>query len=177
MLWIATAGLLANIIAFVVLHGADRANLNIRGALLHVAGDLLGSIAAILAALIILATGWTPADPLLSGLIGLILLRSAWSLVRDAGHVLIEGAPARINVDAIAADLSQHVEGVLDVHHPHVWSLDGATPMMTLHARIPEGANGPHAVARLKSRLHDVHGIAHATIEVEYEACAEPSCT
>jgi cobalt-zinc-cadmium efflux system protein len=176
MLWVATAGLFANIAAFVILHGADRDNLNIRGALLHVLGDLLGSVAAITAALIILATGWTPADPLLSGLIGLILLRSAVHLVRDAGHILIEGAPGRIDAVAVARDLSAHVEGVEDVHHAHVWSLDGSTPMMTLHARIPDGASGPEAVARIKSRLRDVHGVGHATVEIEHTPCTEPDC-
>ena len=95
MLVIAVVGLAVNIAAFFVLHGADRENLNIKGAMLHVAGDLLGSAAAIAAALVILWTGWTPIDPLLSVLVALLILRSAWFLVRQSGsHSTGSGARA-----------------------------------------------------------------------------------
>ena len=91
MLAIAVLGLLVNIGAFFVLHGGDRESLNMRGAILHVVGDLLGSVAAIVAAGIILLTGWYPIDPILSALVALLLFRSAWSLVRESGHMLLEG--------------------------------------------------------------------------------------
>ena len=93
MLLIAAIGLIVNIIAFAVLHSGDRNNLNIRGAALHVAGDLLGSIAAIIAALVIIQTGWTPIDPLLSVAVAVLIFRSAWVLVKRSAHVLLEGAP------------------------------------------------------------------------------------
>lgn len=176
MLAIACAGLVVNLIAFAVLHGADRDNLNVRGALLHVIGDLLGSLAAIVAALVIMATGWTAADPILSVLVAVILLRSAWSLTKDAGHILLEGAPRGLDVEAVAADLAAHVPGVLDIHHAHAWSLDERQPLMTLHARIAEGASGPDIVVALKTRLAQKHGVHHATIEIETEACASPGC-
>lgn len=176
MLAIACVGLVVNIIAFAMLHGADRENLNVRGALLHVIGDLLGSMAAIVAALVIMATGWNAADPLLSILVAVILLRSAWSLTRDAGHILLEGAPRGLDVKAVAADLAAHVEGVLDIHHAHAWSLDEREPLMTLHARIAEGASGPDIVRTLKARLAERHGVRHATIEIETEACASRGC-
>ncbi len=172
MLWIAVAGLAVNILAFAVLHGADRSSLNVRGALLHVLGDLLGSVAAILAALIIMATGWMIADPILSALIALIILRSAWLLVSEAGHVLLEGAPSHIQVDEIARDLEANVEDVIDIHHAHAWSLDGSAPLMTMHARVEESAIGSDVTARIKARLHETHGVGHATIEIETEACA-----
>lgn len=176
MLAIACAGLVVNIIAFAVLHGADRDNLNVRGALLHVVGDLLGSLAAILAALIIMATGWTAADPILSVFVALILLRSAWSLTAQSGHILLEGAPRGLDVETVSADLAAHVEGVLDIHHAHAWSLDERQPLMTLHARIADGASGPDIVKALKARLAERHGVRHATIEIEFDACASQDC-
>jgi cobalt-zinc-cadmium efflux system protein len=176
MLWIAAAGLVVNLVAFATLHGADRDNLNIRGALAHVAGDLLGSVAAILAGLIILWTGWTPADPILSALVALILMRSAWSLIRDAGHVLLEGAPSSVDVRAVSQDLVQNVAGVLDVHHAHAWSLDGRRPMMTLHARVAEEARADAVLARIKERLLSRHGIDHATVEIEQGDCPGHAC-
>jgi cobalt-zinc-cadmium efflux system protein len=176
MLWIAVGGLIVNLISFAVLHGADRDNLNVRGALLHVAGDLLGSLAAIIAAVIIMTTGWTPADPILSVLVALIILRSAWSVTAQSAHILLEGAPAGIDLHHVIHDLSDHVEGVTDIHHAHLWSLDGRRSMMTLHARIRETASGPEVIARIKARLSEVHGIGHATVEIETDACAGAEC-
>ena len=100
MLWVAVGGLAVNIASFAVLHGADHGNLNVRGALLHVAGDMLGSLAAIVAAGIIMATGWVQADPILSMLVALIILRSAWALTAESAHILLEGAPGNISLDA-----------------------------------------------------------------------------
>ncbi|MFZ4685968.1 MAG: cation diffusion facilitator family transporter [Hyphomonadaceae bacterium] len=176
MLWIAVGGLIVNLMSFAVLHGADRDNLNVRGALLHVAGDLLGSLAAIIAAVIIMTTGWTPADPILSVLVALIILRSAWSVTAQSAHILLEGAPAGVDLHHVIHDLSDHVEGVTDIHHAHLWSLDGRRSMMTLHARIRETASGPEVIARIKARLSEVHGIGHATVEIETGACAGAAC-
>ena len=176
MLWIAVGGLVVNLASFAVLHGADRDNLNVRGALLHVAGDLLGSVAAIVAAVIIMTTGWTPADPILSVLVALIILRSAWSVTAQSAHILLEGAPAGVDLDHVIHDLTHHVDGVTDIHHAHLWSLDGRRSMMTLHARIRETAAGPDVIARIKARLSEVHGIGHATVEIETDACAGAEC-
>jgi cobalt-zinc-cadmium efflux system protein len=172
MLWIAAAGLAVNIAAFAVLHGADRSNLNVRGALLHVAGDLLGSVAAIAAALIIMATGWLAADPILSVLVALIILRSAWALTTESGHILLEGAPGHVDLDAVTHDLAGNIAGVVEIHHAHLWSLDGHRSMMTLHARIAGGASGPDVVMRIKQRLRETHGVGHATVEIEGDDCA-----
>jgi len=176
MLWIAVGGLIVNLMSFAVLHGADRDNLNVRGALLHVAGDLLGSLAAIIAAVIIMTTGWTPADPILSVLVALIILRSAWSVTAQSAHILLEGAPAGVDLHHVIHDLTDHVEGVSDIHHAHLWSLDGRRSIMTLHARIRETASGPEVIARIKARLSEVHGIGHATVEIETDACAGAAC-
>src|SRR5262249_25945951 len=117
MLWVAVAGLAVNIGAFFILHGGDRGSLNMRGAILHVVGDMLGSVAAIAAAGIILATGWTPADPILSVLVAVLILWTAWQLMRDAAHVLLEGAPPQLDGARIAADMVASVPGVQEIHH------------------------------------------------------------
>ena len=176
MMWVAVGGLAVNLASFAVLHGADHGNLNVRGALLHVAGDLLGSLAAIVAAGVIMATGWLPADPILSILVAVIILRSAWSLTAESAHILLEGAPGNINLDDVTRDLAKHIDGVTDIHHAHLWSLDGKRSMMTLHARISDAALGPAVVAQIKARLHDVHDIDHATVEIEGDDCAGGDC-
>ncbi|RWQ20245.1 cation diffusion facilitator family transporter [Mesorhizobium sp.] len=173
MLVVAILGLLVNIGAFFVLHGGDRESLNMRGAILHVLGDLLGSAAAIAAALVILATGWTPIDPILSVLVSLLILYTAWSLMREAAHVLLEGVPPRLDRDLIARDLEATVQGVREVHHMHVWSLDGTSNMATLHACLDEGVDAHQAVSAVKKRLASEHGISHATVEPEFGQCAD----
>lgn len=177
MLWVAVAGLAVNAASFAVLHGAERDNLNVRGALLHVAGDMLGSVAAIAAAGIIMATGWVQADPILSVLVALIILRSAWALTAESAHILLEGAPRNISLDTVVKDLSEHIAGVSDIHHGHLWSLDGRRSMITLHARVREDVSGPVVVALIKARLQDKHGIGHATIEIEHDDCAGADCS
>lgn len=180
MLAVAAVGLVVNIAAFVILSGglsgAERDNLNIRAAAIHVMGDLLGSAAAILAALVILLTGWLPADPILSLLVALLILRSAWLVVKKSGHILLEGAPEGLDTQTVAADLMSHIPEILGVHHVHAWSITQERPMMTLHARIaskPAKAGAPPAgagevVGAIKSRLKARFGVTHATVEIEY---------
>jgi len=164
---VALAGLVVNIVAFLLLHGADRENLNIRGAMLHVLGDLLGSLAALAAAGVILTTGWTPIDPLLSMVVGLILFRSAWRLAKESGHILLEGTPAGVAVENIKQDLVEHVPGLVRVHHVHAWSLTQSQPLLTLHAEISDGHDPLTATERIKSRLIERFDIDHATVEIE----------
>lgn len=173
MLAIAVVGLLVNIAAFWVLHRADGANLNVRGAMLHVLGDLLGSVAAIAAAVVILRTGWYPIDPLLSVLVAGLILRSAIRLLADAGHILLEGAPPHLRHEAVAADLVAQIEAVEDVHHLHAWSLSEERPMVTLHARIAAEADAEAAVRAIKARLRARFGVDHSTVEIERGPCAD----
>lgn len=175
MLLVAAAGLGVNIVAFFILHGAEK-NLNVRGAVLHVLGDLLGSVAAIVAAIVIIYTGWMPIDPILSVLVALLILRSAWSLVRESGHILLEAAPVEIDSRAIAADLVANVAGLADVHHIHVWSITEERRMATLHARLSDEAGAEAVVGAIKARLAGQFGIAHATVEVEFGPCMDPNC-
>lgn len=174
MLWVAVGGLAVNLIAFWVLHGGDHDNLNMRAAALHVMGDLLGSVAAIGAAIVILTTGWTPIDPILSVVVALIILRSAWYVVADSGHILLEGAPSGLDTREIKRDLETAIPEIADVHHVHAWSLTEERSMVTLHARVRDGDGTPETAARrIKDRLRETFGINHATVEVEFEDCAD----
>ncbi len=173
MLVVASIGLMVNILAAWVLMGADRDNLNIRGALIHVMGDLLGSVAAIGAALVIMYSGWTMIDPLLSALVAALILRSAWGLIRDAGHILLEGTPAHLDTTEIGKDLEQHVDQVEEVHHVHAWSLSQDRLILTLHARISEHAHADIAVNGIHNRLAERFDIDHVTVQIEVESCAD----
>jgi|SRR5262245_9609946 len=173
MLAIAAVGLIVNIASYLALHGADRDNLNIRGAMLHVLGDIAGSVAAIIAALVILWTGWTPIDLILSVLVALLILHSAYDVVAESGRILIEAAPRGLDVRALAADLEANVAGIEDVHHVHAWSLTEARPMVTLHAKIADETQAYRIVSQVKQRLQARFGVVHATVEVECEHCAD----
>jgi cobalt-zinc-cadmium efflux system protein len=173
MFWVALGGLAVNILAFWLLSGGDQSNLNMRAAVLHVAGDLLGSVAALAAALIIMTTGWTPIDPILSVLVAVIILRSAWRVVGDSGHILLEGTPTGVDTRDIAGDLTAAFPVIADVHHIHAWSITQERPMITLHVRLREQQRPERVAAMVKQRLKERFGIAHATVEVEFGDCAD----
>ena len=174
MLIVAAAGLLVNIIAFAVLHGGDRDNLNIRGAALHVAGDLLGSVAAIVAAVIIIYTGWMAIDPILSVAVAFLILKSAWALVRQSAHVLLEGAPEWLDREEMQARITASIPAVGGIHHVHVWGLTPQDLMLTMHVTLNGSVENPTEIVRkVKSILKEGYGIGHSTIEVEVDDCAD----
>jgi cobalt-zinc-cadmium efflux system protein len=173
MVVIAGLGLLVNVGAFLLLKGADRDNLNVRGAAIHVLGDLLGSVAALIAGAVILATGWTPIDPLLSLLVAAIIVRSGWQVVAESGHILLEGAPTELDPRRIGPDLIANVTGVEGVHHVHVWSITQERRMVTLHACIGEAQDSDGVVKCIKERLKARFGLDHATIEIERYDCSD----
>ena len=177
MLWVAVAGLVVNVVGYRLLHGHAEGNLNVRAAALHVAGDLLGSVAAIAAALVIMATGWTPIDPILSVVVALIILRSAWSVARQSGHILLEGAPAHIDTREVARSLAATLPEVVEVHHVHVWSISQERAMITLHARVKSDEPPERVVARIKAHLREAFAIVHATVEIERDGCADERTT
>lgn len=172
MLWVAVGGLLVNMLAFWLLHSGEKENLNMQGAAVHVLGDLLGSVAAIAAAGVILYTGWMPIDPLLSIFVALLILRSAIALARQSGHILMEGTPMGLDIEEIEKDLLNSVAGVEDIHHLHAWSLTATRDVMTLHARIAGGVNPDQVLVAINDRLRHKFQIDHATIQIETEACA-----
>lgn len=169
MLWIAIAGFFVNLLVFKILIGADRENLNIRGAILHVAGDLLGSMAAIIAALVIMKTGWMPIDPLLSVFVALLILRSASFLIKDSAHILLEGAPPGLDRRRIIDDLLGVIPDLKHVNHVHVWSLTRERHMMTLEAVIDPAASIETVRGAIKARLKSEFHIEHVTIDVTRE--------
>ena len=173
MLWVAAAGLAVNVIAFLILRGGDKGNLNIRAAALHVVGDLLGSVAAVTASIVIIATGWMPIDPLLSVLVALIILRSAWRIVAESSHILLEGSPPGFDARAVQNDIRTALPYVIDVHHVHAWSISQERPMVTLHANVAAETSSTVAVRDIKRMLAEHFRIEHATVEIEYGACMD----
>ncbi|MEG3617650.1 cation diffusion facilitator family transporter [Magnetovibrio sp. PR-2] len=173
MLWVAMGGLFVNLITFWMLHGGDHKNLNLRAAYLHVLGDLLGSVAALIAAVVILLTGWMTIDPLLSLLVALLILRSGWYVVRDSGNILLEGAPNDIDRQELSADLVSSISALTDIHHVHIWSISENRHMATLHARVSGRPDMEQVTVDIKRRLQDKYGINHATVEIEFDCCAD----
>ena len=166
MTMIAVGGLLVNIAAASLLHSGIRHDLNMRGAWLHVMGDMLGSAAAIAAGLAILGFGWTWADPVCSILISIIIIVGAGRLILDSVNVLLEGTPRHINISAVE-NLILDTEGVAGVHDLHVWTI--ASGRDALSAHINHDRSVPHSelLARVRDRLHDHFGIDHLTIQME----------
>jgi cobalt-zinc-cadmium efflux system protein len=173
MLIIAAIGLSVNVATLLILRHGGEANLNVRAALLHVISDLLGSVAAIGAAVVILMTGWTPIDPILSIVITLLILRSAWFITKEAGHILLEGAPSGLDVREVQKDLEANVPDVQSVHHVHAWSLSENRRVMTLHALTCDSVPPEKVAAAIKARLKQAFGVVHATVEVEHKDCAD----
>lgn len=169
MLAVAAGGLLVNVVAAVLLHRSAGHSLNVRGAYLHVLGDLLGSLGAVLAALVIMATGWTRADPLISVFVGLLILFSSWKLVRESVDVLLEAVPAHIDLREVRQAIDS-IPGVDEVHDLHVWTVTSGFLAMSGHAVV----RTPDDYQRV---LEDVHhcmrarfGIRHITVQLEREA-------
>ncbi|MGB9098275.1 CDF family zinc transporter ZitB [Erwinia sp.] len=176
MLIIAIAGLLANLLSFWLLHrGSEEKNLNVRAAALHVLGDLLGSVGAIAAALIIIYTGWTPIDPILSILVSLLVLRSAWALMKESIHELLEGAPTSLDVDKLKRALTQGIPEIRNVHHIHLWQV-GEKPVMTLHVHVIPPYDHDALLHRIHDWLHEHYQIEHATVQMEYQSCDDGDC-
>jgi cobalt-zinc-cadmium efflux system protein len=170
---IAGLGLLVNLAAFALLRRGDPENLNVQGAILHVLGDLLGSIGAIVAALVIIWTGWTPIDPLLSLAVALLIVRSGWLLLRRSAHILLEGAPDWLEVDELRAAVTSAMPAIRDIHHVHAWMLTSERSLITLHADVAPGADHQAALSTIRMILRERYGIDHATIQVETAGCTD----
>ena len=166
MLGVAVMGLAVNIAAFWVLTRSETDNLNVRAAALHVMGDLLGSVAAIATSLVIILTDWTPIDPLLSVLVAILILRSALVIVKESGHILLEGSPQDFDSRKVAQGLSDDVPGVAGIGHIHAWSITQERPMATLEVTLAPGADGEQVKGAIKKWLKDHQGISHVTVEV-----------
>ncbi|MBN8480113.1 MAG: cation transporter [Xanthomonadales bacterium] len=176
MLAVAIAGLVVNLIVLRVLGGHDHDDVNTAGARLHVLGDLLGSVGAVAAALLIRFFGWLWADPLISVIVALLILNSAIRLLRRCAHILLEGVPEGAEVERVAATVVAQAVGVREVHHVHVWQLSGGQRIATLHARLEESVAPDSAIVAIQQVLRARFGIAHATVQVEGLACRQVEC-
>jgi cobalt-zinc-cadmium efflux system protein len=168
MLAVASLGLAVNLLAAWLLHGAAHESLNVRGAYLHVLGDLLGSAGAIAAAVVVLTTGWWPADPIISVLVALLILRSAWTLVRESVDVLLEAVPSHIDLGAIRAAMIE-LSAVRDVHDLHVWTLTTRYVALSAHVVVADPADNQHVLDEIRACMDRRFGIRHVTIQVERE--------
>ena len=170
LLVVAAIGLVANLVAFAILRGGDRDSLNLRGAYLEVLGDLLGSIAALVAGAVILTTGFAPADAIASLLIAVLIVPRAASLLRDVVRVLTESAPRGTDADEIRAHLLQ-TAGVVDVHDVHVWTITSGDPVFTAHVEVEpsvfERGETDGMLDRLGDCLKGHFDVAHSTFQLE----------
>ena len=165
MLGVAVAGLVVNLIGLALLHGHSHGDLNVRGAYLHVLGDLLGSVGALAAAVTIALTGWTAADPIASVVIALLILVGAARLVREATEVLLEATPRHVDVPALLDDLAG-VEGLGEVHDLHVWTLTSGFVAMSAHGTLLDPSRHGAVLGEVRSRAA-AHGIDHVTFQLE----------
>ncbi|TCJ03668.1 cation diffusion facilitator family transporter [Cytobacillus praedii] len=167
MLIISTIGLLINIVAaWILMRGDKEENLNVRSAFLHVIGDMLGSVGAIIAALLMIFFGWGIADPIASVIVAILILISGWRVMKESFHILMEGTPANLEMDKVKSSLLR-IPGVKEVHDMHIWSITSGMPMLSCHMVI-EGA-GVHdtILHRTQTILHDDFEIEHSTIQIE----------
>ncbi|GAA0300567.1 cobalt-zinc-cadmium efflux system protein [Gracilibacillus halotolerans] len=168
MLWIATIGFLINIIvAFILIKGGDtKNNLNLRSALLHVFGDLLGSVGAIVAGLLILFFNWNIADPIASVLVAILILISGYRVTSDSVHILMEGTPTHLSFEEIETKLT-NMEGVINIHDLHVWTITSGFPALSCHLVVEENVDRDHLLKKAAKLLEDEFSIEHSTIQIE----------
>lgn len=168
LLAVASVGLVANLVGVRLLMQGAGESLNIRGAFLELVGDLLGSIGAIIAGLIILATGWQYADPLFAAGVGLFILPRTWHLLKSALDVLFEGTPAHIDLRDVQGEIEAQA-GVQSVHDLHVWTVTSGFVALSGHVLVRDGTDGDRLLVALRRALLDRFGIDHVTIQVENE--------
>ncbi len=168
MLLVAALGLGVNLLTMTLLYRSQHQCLNVRGAFLHVLGDTMGSVGAIMAGVIMVVWEWYLADPIISLLVAALIIYSSWQLVRDSVDVLLEGAPRHLDVTRILADLGG-VDGVLSVHDLHVWAITSGMEAMSCHVVLRAGSDSSDILARLSQVMRERHGIDHTTIQIEAE--------
>ena len=159
-------GLVVNVIAFLLLRAGSKESLNLQGAYIEVLSDMLGSVGVIVAAIVWGITGWAWVDPVIGAAIGVFILPRAWKLGREALRVLVQAAPARLDLTAMQAELAG-IGGVVDVHDLHVWTLTSDMEVATAHLMVAVGTDSHAVLDRARELLAERHGISHATLQVE----------
>lgn len=176
MLAVASVGLVVNVIVLKALGGHDHDDVNTAAARLHVIGDLLGSVGAVGAALLVRWMDWLWADPAISIIVSLLILNSAWRLLARCAHILLEGTPEGLEVNDIAKALRESVAGVEDVHHLHVWQLAGGSRIATLHVRLDGSVLPDPTIVSIQAILRGKFRIGHSTVQIEGFESVEADC-
>jgi cobalt-zinc-cadmium efflux system protein len=171
MLGVAVGGLIINVISAAVLHPTSQSNMNVRGAYLHVLGDLLGSVGTVVAAIVIRYTGWLAADPIASFLTTALIMRGAWTLVRDSVDILLESVPGHIDSTAVRQQL-ELIPGIESVHDLHIWSVTPRLVAMSAHAIVRNAASQQHVLEHVHDAMA-LFGISHVTVQIEQSDMAE----
>jgi len=175
VLVVAVGGLAANLVAFALLREGSKESMNVEGAYLEVLADTLGSVGVIVGAVVIAVTGWTWVDPVVGVGIGVFILPRTWRLAARAVRILVQAAPPGLDLDALEAELAT-VDGVVDVHDLHVWTLTSDMDVASAHLMVANGTDQHTVLDRARALLADGHGISHATLQVEpedHEGCSE----
>lgn len=172
MLIVASIGLVVNVIGLLLLRSSATQSLNMKGAYFEVLSDALTSIGVIVAAVIMLLTGWYYADPLISAGIGLLILPRTWALLRDAANVLLEGAPTDVDAAALRSAV-QAIAGVAGVHDLHIWSVTSGMNAMSVHVVLRGGARYDDVLRATQERILSGFAISHVTVQVEPEGLKE----
>jgi cobalt-zinc-cadmium efflux system protein len=172
MMIVAVVGLGVNLVAGAILYGSHHHNLNLRGAFLHIVSDALGSVGAIAAGLVMVITGWYVADPVVSILIGLLILHSSWSLVKESLSVLMQSVPKGIRLDEVRKTIEE-VEGVSEVHDLHVWAVTSDIFTLSAHAVVENGGDFHAVLNCIEDTLKQRFNIEHTTIQLETESREE----
>ena len=173
MMIVAVVGLLVNVLVLWIMTRGETDHVNVKGAILHVMGDLLGSVGAIVAAVVIYLIGWTPIDPILSVLVAALILRSAWKLLAKSIHILLEGAPEDASPEQVEQGLMGAVPGLAAVSHVHVWQLTSGRTMATLHVRPSVAEEARTVVKCVEVVLREQFGIEHVTVGIEWNSPGE----
>ena len=166
MLIVASIGLVLNLVSAKILSSAGKTNANVRAAAAHVAADAAGSVAAMIAGVAVWAFGWNLADPIVSSLISLLILWSAWKLIRESIDVLMESAPRGLSATEVEKTIAQ-TPGVGSLHDLHLWSISDGLPMVSVHVVLDGKHHGTDVAATVGERLRAAHGVAHVTVQPE----------
>ena len=174
MLPIAIAGLIVNLILFKILHSNhDGHNINMRGAILHVLMDILGSIGAVIGGVIIYFTDWYYADPIVSVLLAALILRSGWKLLEDCVRIIMMGKPKNFSTVDIEKSIIKYVDDVKEVHHIHMWEMASGQVALTAHVVVVDGGSCNETIWNTKKLLIEHFNIFHSTIQVEHNECPD----
>jgi cobalt-zinc-cadmium efflux system protein len=172
MLAVAAIGLMANMASAIILHASSKTNLNVRASFLHILGDLIASAGVLVGGVIIALTGWYAVDPVVSIIIGLIILRGGYGVVKETATILLEAVPRHIDLDTLIAEI-ETLEGVITFHHVHVWTIASGLYALSGHVQLQDQmlSEGAVILDEIRHHLHKRFGITHTTLQLESESC------